>query len=623
MLKNKNIICISSIDWDFVWQGHQEIMSTFAKNGNRILFIENTGARMPEIADASRIIKRIKNWFQGTRGIRKENDNLYIYSPLVLPFPYNRILTWINKRIILSVLEKWIKTMNFNNIIFWVFLPTPLTLRILDNLNYKVTIYYCIDNFRVSSSAAKKITKSEKELLKKADIVFVTSQELFNYCSGYNDKINLFPFAVNFEEFEKVRLSVNSIPAELKDIKKPIIGYIGGIHKWLDFNLIKEVTAKYSQYSFVFIGPLQTDVSSLKDLKNVYFIGKIDHKMVSSFINNFDACLIPYLVTDYTNNVYPTKLNEYLAMGKAVISTALPEVFNFNKENDHIILIGNTNEEFGSYVLKAVKDKNEKLAEKRISCAKKNSWVIRIEQMSGLIEEIIEAKSRQPINWNEKIIKIYRTARRKTLSISAVFLSFYLLLFYTPLVWFIAKPLNISQPPEKADCIVVFAGGVGESGQAGQGFEERVKYAVDLYKNGYAKNLVFSSGYMYIYKEPLMMKALAVSLGVPENAIILENESKSTYENVKFTLGLLNKYNYKKILLVSSPYHMRRSALVFNKISRGLVIRYTPIINSLFYAKEFKDAQGRKYLKRAKLSQIHAIIHEYFSLIYYWLKGYI
>lgn len=623
MLKNTNIICVSSIDWDFVWQGHQEIMTTFAKNGNRILFVENTGARMPEITDASRIIKRIKNWFQGTKGIRKENDNLFIYSPLVVPFPYNRISIWINKRLILSVLEKWIKTMNFDNIIFWVFLPTPLTLKILDNLNYKVAIYYCIDNFRVSSSVAKKITKSEKELLKKTDIVFVTSRELFNYCSGYNDKINLFPFAVNFEEFEKVRLSINSIPAELKDIKKPVIGYIGGIHKWLDLNLIKEAAVKYSQYSFVFIGPMQTDVSSLKELKNVYFLGKIDHKRLPLFINNFDACLIPYLVTDYTKNVYPTKMNEYLAMGKPVISTALPEVFSFNNENDNIISIGNTYEEFGGCILKALKDRNEELVEKRISCARKNNWPNRIEQMSGLVEEIIEAKSRQQINWEEKIRKIYRMARRKTLSIAAMFLSFYLLVFYTPLVWFAAKPLRISQAPEKADCIVVFAGGVGESGQVGQGYEERVKYAVDFYKNGYAENLIFSSGYMYIYKEPLIMKALAVSLGVPEDVIILESESRSTYENVKFTADLLDKYGYKKILLVSSPYHMRRASLVFNKIAKSLEVRYMPVTNSLFYAREFKDAQGRKYLRQANIAQIRAIIHEYFSLVYYWWKGYI
>ena len=91
MIKNENIICISSIDWDFVWQGHQEVMSAFAANGNKVLFIENTGVRSPGIRDLSRLKKRIKNWFKGVKGIRKERENLYVYSPLILPFPYSRI----------------------------------------------------------------------------------------------------------------------------------------------------------------------------------------------------------------------------------------------------------------------------------------------------------------------------------------------------------------------------------------------------------------------------------------------------------------------------------------------------------------------------------------------------
>ena len=65
MLKGENIICISSIDWNFVWQGHQEVMSTFARNGNRILFVENTGVRGPRIGDISRIKDRIKNYLRG------------------------------------------------------------------------------------------------------------------------------------------------------------------------------------------------------------------------------------------------------------------------------------------------------------------------------------------------------------------------------------------------------------------------------------------------------------------------------------------------------------------------------------------------------------------------------
>ncbi len=622
MIKNENIICISSIDWDFIWQGHQEIMSTFAKNGNRVLFIENTGVRVPGIRDISRIKTRIKNWFSGVNGIRQVIDNLYVYSPLVLPFPYSRIALWINRHLILGVLEKWVKLMAFSDPVIWVFLPTPLSIDIIDNLNSKIVIYYCIDNFKVSSASAKKIEKSEMKLLQRADLVFVTSKALYDYCSAYNARVYLFPFGVNFKKFEQIRLK-NSSPGEIKDIKRPIIGYVGGVHKWIDQNLIKETAQRYPQYSFVFIGPIQTDISLLSGLKNVYFLGKKEHSEIPYYVNSFNVGIIPYLITDYTKNVYPTKLNEYHALGKPVVATCLPEIINFNRENNNLVLCGKTKEEFINYIPQALNDSNEALAKKRIAAADQNSWDRKIAQMSDLIKEEIGKKSKISLDWGRRFLKLYRRGRRKAIKVTSIFLCIYLLLFYTPLVWFLASPLKISQVPEKADCIVIFAGGVGESGKAGQGYEERVQYAIELYKKGYAKNLIFSSGYIYVFKEPLVMKALAVSLGIPEESIALDDKAKNTYENVKFTKEILNKNNWNKILLISSPYHMRRALLVFNKIAKNIKVSYLPITNSLFYAHPNRDREGRGIWKQINLAQIKAMIHEYLAILYYWHKGWI
>ena len=61
-----DILCISSIDWDFIWQGHQEIMSTLAAEGHRVLFVENTGVRSPNLRDLPRLRQRIRNWWKST-----------------------------------------------------------------------------------------------------------------------------------------------------------------------------------------------------------------------------------------------------------------------------------------------------------------------------------------------------------------------------------------------------------------------------------------------------------------------------------------------------------------------------------------------------------------------------
>src|SRR5947207_15672346 len=78
MLRGQDIVCLSSIDWQFIWQGHQEIMSALAANGNRVLFVENTGVRSPSIRDLPRVRKRLLNWWRGTKGFRQERENLYI-----------------------------------------------------------------------------------------------------------------------------------------------------------------------------------------------------------------------------------------------------------------------------------------------------------------------------------------------------------------------------------------------------------------------------------------------------------------------------------------------------------------------------------------------------------------
>ena len=619
MIKNRDIICISSIDWNFIWQGHQEIMSTFAQNGNRVMFIENTGARAPGIRDVGRIRNRIRNWSSGVKGIRTVMENLYVYSPLVLPFPYLRMARWLNRKMILSTLDKWMRVMDFHDPVIWVFLPTPLTLDIIENINSRLVVYYCIDNFMASSLAAKKIRDSEIKLLKLADLVFVTSRALQRHCAPYSRTVHIFPFAVSYEALERKRLAPPEHVAEFDTIPKPVIGYVGGIHKWMDLGLLAAAARKFPEYSFVLIGPVQTDVSQLAGLKNVYMLGKKEHAVIPDYVRYFDVCIIPYLLTDYTKNVYPTKLNEYLAMGKPVVSTDLPEIAYFNETNRNAVLVGATPDEFCAQIVKALRASGTSDIEGRVAIAKSNSWSARIEQMSVLMEQVLQDDKHRLIDWKAKFIKICRAAEKKMFKLGLFALVVYFMVFYTPLVWLAARPLKIAHVPQQADAIVVLAGGVGESGQPGQGYEERVGYAVDLYKKGYAGRLIFSSGFMYVFKEPLVMKALAISLGVPADAIILEDEAKSTYEHVVRVHDILASKGMRRIIMVSSPYHMRRLALVMRKAAPDIHVYFSPVPHSVFYQRP-ADPGGRLRLKKIEWRQVRAILHEYAGIGYYWLR---
>lgn len=616
MLYNTDIICISSIDWDFVWQGHQEIMSTLADNGNRILFIENTGVRTPGLRDLPRLKKRIKNWLRSVKGIRKEKENLYIYSPLILPFPYSKIARFINRHLLIPGLMKWIKSSGFSKPIIWTFLPTGLVLDVIDAVDNRLVIYYCIDNFSASSPQAKKIRNTEKTLIADADIVFVTSKKLHDLCSQYNTDVHIFSYGINTDIYKKASDAKMDVPEDMAAIKHPIVGYVGGVHKWIDFKLVKFLASVHPDKSFAFVGPIQTDVSELADLKNIYFLGQKAYDKLPSYVSQFDICLIPYLITEYTNNVYPTKINEYLALGKPVVSTPIPEVESFNERNNDVVFIGRTKEHFSSIVGETLSGKDsDEVRHKRMDIAiQEGSWKAKIDNMSSLIEKKISSKEKEiSLKWKDNLLKLYKKSKRKLIPVAGGLLLIYLTIFYTPLLWFIARPLKVSTPLEKADVIIALAGGVGESGKAGQGYEERVQYAVELYKKGYASNIILSSGFRYAIKEAEVMKALAVSLGVPEASIILEENARNTYENVKFSSDILLKKDGRRAILISSPYHMKRLSLVCKKVAPNIYFIYAPIPSSIFYGKE----------SGVQAKHIFAIFHEYLGIIYYFFKGYI
>ena len=350
MIRNQNIICISSIDWDFVWQGHQEIMSTFAKHGNTVLFIENTGVRRPIIKDFSRLKKRFVSWLNTAKGFRKEQENIYIYSPVILPFPYSRLARLINKFLFIRPLKRWMKATNFHDPIIWTFLPTGVALDIINNIDRKLLVYYCIADFYELANP-KKVKITEDKLIKICDLVFVQGEYLAEKCRRLNPNVHIFPFGVRIEVFDSFKPSSNEIPVDIAKIKRPIIGYVGGIHRHIDFKLITHIAKKLSGCSIVLIGPVQADIGQISNLDNVYLFGKKEFSELPNYINQFDVGIIPYELNDYTATVFPTKLNEYLAFGKPVVSTALPEVIYFNVVNENPVLIGNSYDDFTDFIL--------------------------------------------------------------------------------------------------------------------------------------------------------------------------------------------------------------------------------------------------------------------------------
>ncbi|HUK32969.1 MAG TPA: YdcF family protein, partial [Vicinamibacterales bacterium] len=161
--------------------------------------------------------------------------------------------------------------------------------------------------------------------------------------------------------------------------------------------------------------------------------------------------------------------------------------------------------------------------------------------------------------------------------------------------------------------IVVFAGGVGENGRAGGGMPERLNEAVALYRAGYAPYMIFSSGYVYSFKEAESMRDLAVAQGVSPSAIVLEQRATNTHQNVVFSNAILRDHKSTSILLVSSPYHMRRALMVWHKLAPDITVTPTPPPRSQFY----------DHSRGATFEQVRSILYEYLAILGYWRRGWI
>lgn len=596
-------------------------MTRLARSGNRVLFVENTGVRSPKIKDIGRIKKRISNWINSSWGFREIEKNLSIFSPIVLPFPYSRFAQWFNTWFLIRLIKTWMESVSFHDPIIWTFLPTPLTLNLIRQIKHELVIYYCIDSFVDSSSAAKRIVASEERLFSEADLVFVTSHNLLEKGKRFNENTHIFPFAVDLEGFQARNGLSHSTPEDMENIKGPIIGYVGGIHQWIDFELIADVAEERPGWNFVLVGPVQTAVKPLENIENVFFLGAKTHAELPDYVANFDVCLIPYRIAEYTKNVYPTKLTEYLALGKPVISTPIVEIQKFCEKYPGLVEMADDKNGFIDRIEKCLSNNCVEDQEKRIKVAEENTWSGHLEKMSDLIIEKISEKATKPVLWQVQFKTFYYSGRRKFFKYLASFLAVWVFCFHTSFVWLLARPLLIQNPPEKADLIAVLGGGVGESGEAGQGYAERTKRAIDLYKAGLSPFVLLVSGYTYMMQEAEMMRGLGVEFGIPEDRIFMETKASSTYQSIVAIANMAKERNLNRIMLISSPFHMRRVQLCFKKIAPNLQIIYVPA-RSGFYGWP-GQIQLISWGSQISLKQINGLAHEIFGIMYYFYRGYI
>lgn len=376
----ENIIYFSSDEWDSGLKTSQYHIAVRLARDNKVLYINSIGLRKPtaSVADAMRIISKVKRCLQG---VRKINTNLYVFTPLVIPFHHWKLIQRINRFILKAFLKHLRKKLKLDNPIVFTFLPNVTN--IIKALGEKRIVYYCADQVAMFKGVNKETTDAlEKELLRIASVVFITSRRLYDEKKRFNKNTHYMPHGVDAELFSQALLEETVIPIDIGTLQKPVIGFFGLISRdWIDFDLLRYIALARPGWSVALIGRSAQDIPDLSSYKNIIFLGSKDYTALPAYAKAFDAAIIPFVISELTTNANPVKTKEYLAAGKPVVATKIPELEHYRPW----VSIADNYEQFVSQIESALKNDCDILKRQRSEAVKDDSWDERFNKISEII----------------------------------------------------------------------------------------------------------------------------------------------------------------------------------------------------------------------------------------------
>jgi len=386
MIEGHNIICFSN-DWDGDPLSKKHIMLRLARK-NRILWINSIGNRNPSasVRDLRRAFKKVQA-FRG--GCREVAENIFTFSPLAIPFHGNATARAVNRRFLAWSVRRAYRRLGFKNPITWTFLPTSG--EVVGKLDEKLIVYHCVDEFSQFTGTDKNaILNMERDLLRKADQVLVSSGPLYETKKLHNPRTSMVTHGVDLDHFRKACDPKTVIPGDISGLSRPVIGFFGLIADWVDLNLIGFLAMSRPSWSFVLIGKVDTDVSAVEGLSNVHLLGQKPYSALPSYCAGIDVAILPFVVNQLTFAANPLKLREYLAAGLPVVTTDIPEARRLSKH----VRISTADDEFLAHIESCLAHG----AGPHLSTSEAmagESWDAKVEEMSCLIQPLLAGEKRE------------------------------------------------------------------------------------------------------------------------------------------------------------------------------------------------------------------------------------
>lgn len=379
VLHGQDILCFSH-DWSGDPLSKTHLMRLLARD-NRVLWVNSIGYRRPTAskADVSRAFKKLK---AVTTPIREPEPNIFVLNPLAIPLYSSPSVRELNRRLLRFQVKRAMRQLDFRRPINFVFNPAAAV--VAGTLGESHVIYYCVDEYTAFTGVSSQaLGELEEQLLRRADAVIVSADLLFESKVKINPGTILVRHGVDFTHFRGALSPETVIPAEIKDLPKPVIGFFGLIADWVDVDLMAEVAKHFSGGSLVVLGKATTDISSLEILPNVHVLGRKPYEELPAYCKGFDVALMPFRINELTLNANPLKVREYLAAGLPVVSSPIPEV-----EVLGLCRIANGPVETISEIESALLDPGPNLA--RSDAVSGESWEARLEDIRGHLAPMMQ-----------------------------------------------------------------------------------------------------------------------------------------------------------------------------------------------------------------------------------------
>lgn len=207
--------------------------------------------------------------------------------------------------------------------ILW--LQHPRFATVAEKLEHDLLVYDCMDPHAEFRHTDPRTVELEDVLLRRAHLVFAGGRSIAALLRPRRANIIELPSGVELDHFTRAT-AVGPVPEDLARLQRPVLGYVGAVDERIDWPLVEFLARERPHWSIVFIGPVLGDSAPKRLPDNVRLLGARDYGRLPDYLRGLSVCLLPWVVNRLTAGMSPTKVPEYLATGRPVVCSAIPDV---------------------------------------------------------------------------------------------------------------------------------------------------------------------------------------------------------------------------------------------------------------------------------------------------------